>query len=81
MIQIGAVDSEEAARDLLKAAKSEAARALKGADPVTEKVVKDGQTLYRARFAGFDDRDEAQAACGALKRMEYKCFATFATRN
>ena len=74
-IQIGAVESEEAARELLNGAKADAGRALKGTDPVTEKVSKGGQTLYRARFAGFEAKEEAQAACAVLKRKDYACFA------
>ena len=74
-IQIGAVESEEAARELLNGAKAEAGQALKGTDPVTEKVAKGGQMLYRARFAGFEDKEEAQAACAVLKRKDYACFA------
>ncbi len=41
----------------------------------TEKITKDGTTLWRARFAGFDS-DEAQAACRALKRDGFNCFAS-----
>jgi D-alanyl-D-alanine carboxypeptidase len=48
---------------------------LSKAEPFTEKVTKDGTTLYRARFAGFDE-DTAQTACKVLKRNGFACFAT-----
>jgi D-alanyl-D-alanine carboxypeptidase len=39
-------------------------------------VSRDGATLFRARFSGFDDADEAQDACKTLKRSGFSCFAT-----
>ncbi len=76
VIQIAATEDEAKAKDLLDAAKTKAARPLKGAEPFTERVVvKGGSTLYRARFAGFDDSDDAQAACRAVKKVGFHCFA------
>ena len=46
------------------------------ASPFTEKVVRDGATLYRARFSGFDEADSANEACRSLKRNGFACFAT-----
>ena len=40
-----------------------------------EKVIKDGTTLCRARFSGFDE-DAAQSACKVLKSNGFSCFAT-----
>ena len=74
MIQLGAPDDEGKANELLAAAKN-SARALRHASPFTEKVVKGGTTLWRARFSGFDP-DAAQAACKELKRNGFACFAT-----
>jgi D-alanyl-D-alanine carboxypeptidase len=37
-------------------------------------VAKGGATLWRARFTGFDE-DGAQAACKAVKRAGFNCFA------
>jgi D-alanyl-D-alanine carboxypeptidase len=76
LIQLGAVEDEEEAEAMLSRAKSEGGRALAGASGFTEKVTKSGTTLYRARFSGFDESDEAEAACKALKRSGFKCFAT-----
>lgn len=74
-IQIGAFNSEALARQMLDRAKGNAADALTGAAPFTETVVSNGNTLWRARFAGFEQR-EAQAACAALERVDFACFAT-----
>jgi D-alanyl-D-alanine carboxypeptidase len=76
VIQLGATDDEGKARSILDDAKSQGGRTLAGASAFTEKVVRDGATLYRARFSGFDEADEAQEACKALKRNGFSCFAT-----
>jgi D-alanyl-D-alanine carboxypeptidase len=76
MIQLGAVDDEGKAREMLQAAKSSSGRALAKAAPFTEKVTRDGATLFRARFSGFQEADDAQDACRTLKRNGFNCFAT-----
>ncbi|PZU92236.1 MAG: D-alanyl-D-alanine carboxypeptidase [Chelatococcus sp.] len=76
MIQLGATEDEGKARDLLARARSKAAGPLADAAPVTEKVEKGGTTLFRARFAGFEDPKDAQNACARLKRDGFSCFAT-----
>ncbi|GGH25049.1 D-alanyl-D-alanine carboxypeptidase [Alsobacter metallidurans] len=73
IIQLGATDDEDKAKDILARAKA-ADRALSKASPFTEKVQKAGSTLYRARFSGFDE-DDAQTACKQLKRSGFSCFA------
>jgi D-alanyl-D-alanine carboxypeptidase len=75
VIQIAATEDEAKAKDMLDTAKAKAARPLKGAEAFTERVVKGGSTLYRARFAGFDDSNDAQAACRAVKKAGFNCFA------
>lgn len=75
MIQLGAVPEENKASELIQRAKTSGSQVLSKAEPFTEKVTKDGTTLYRARFAGFDE-DAAQAACKALKRNGFACFVT-----
>ena len=32
-------------------------------------------TLYRARFAGFAGKEEAQAACAYLVKKKFACYA------
>ncbi|MDQ0468320.1 D-alanyl-D-alanine carboxypeptidase [Labrys wisconsinensis] len=73
VIQIGATDSEDQARRLLTRAQSTGHGALSSAEPFTETVEKNGSTLWRARFAGFEDQRQAQAACAALKSRDFPC--------
>jgi D-alanyl-D-alanine carboxypeptidase len=74
MIQVGAYQAEQEAKQRLSAVQSKAAKVLNGADPFTESVDKGGTTYYRARFAGLD-RDKAEAACKYLKRNDVECVA------
>lgn len=76
VIQLGAMDDEAKARSMLEDAKSRSRGALRKAAPFTEKIVRDGATLYRARFSGFDEADSAQEACRVLKQSGFACFAT-----
>lgn len=73
IIQVGALDSENEARQRLDAARG-ASKLLTGADPFTEAVSKGSKTFYRARFAGLD-QSSAEAACRSLKRSEISCIA------
>jgi D-alanyl-D-alanine carboxypeptidase len=75
MIQIGATDEAAKAQELLVRAKSESHAGLGHARPFTEKIQKGHETLWRARFAGLGE-DSAEAACKALKRAGFSCFAT-----
>ncbi|MFJ5369626.1 SPOR domain-containing protein [Bosea sp. CER48] len=76
VIQLGATDDEGKAKEILARARAKAAGSLASASPFTEKVEKGGSTLFRARFAGFDDSKDAQNACAQLKRGGFSCFAT-----
>ena len=76
VIQLGVTDDESKAKEILARARAKAASSLASASPFTEKVEKGGSTLFRARFAGFDDSKEAQSACAKLKRGGFSCFAT-----
>jgi len=40
-----------------------------------EPVVKNGTTLYRARFAGFENKKSARSACKAMKKRRITCLA------
>jgi D-alanyl-D-alanine carboxypeptidase len=75
IIQLAATDSESKARSILDSAKEKAGRTLKEAEPFTEAITKGGATLYRARFAGFDDSNDANSACKVLKRSGFACIA------
>ena len=74
MIQIGAFDDEDEAKQHLSDAREKLHTALAAADPFTEKVQKGDKALYRARFAGFD-KTAAETACKELKRSDFQCMA------
>jgi D-alanyl-D-alanine carboxypeptidase len=74
MIQIGAFDDEDQAKQHLSAAQVKVHAELAAADPFTEKVQKGDKALYRARFAGFD-KTTAETACKVLKRSDFECMA------
>ena len=74
MIQIGAFDDEDEAKQHLSAAQGKVRTALAAADPFTERVQKGDKSLYRARFAGFD-KTTAESACKELKRSDFECMA------
>jgi D-alanyl-D-alanine carboxypeptidase len=73
MIQIVASPDRLQAEQLLERAVGAVKSADRDAEPYTEPVQKDGVTLYRARFAGLDERTAAQA-CKAVKRASMACF-------
>ncbi|MBM3609532.1 MAG: D-alanyl-D-alanine carboxypeptidase, partial [Alphaproteobacteria bacterium] len=75
MIQVGATDDKAKAQALIEKARSKGQGHLSRATPFTEQVAKGNATLYRARFAGLDER-HAEAACKALKRSGMGCFTT-----
>ena len=76
VIQLGATDDEAKAREILNRAKARAGSSLAAVAPVTQRIEAGGTTLYRARFAGFEDPKDAQNVCTTLKRSGFACFAT-----
>ena len=76
-VQIAATETEGQAITMLKNAKLKTGTALRGRVPYTEPVESAGQTLYRARFVGFDTKSAAWKACKSLKRAKYACFAIY----
>jgi D-alanyl-D-alanine carboxypeptidase len=75
IIQVGALESEAEAKSRLNEARDHARSVLGKAEPFTETVAKGDKQLYRARFAGFVDKDRAEAVCKTLKRSDVPCFA------
>ena len=73
IVQVGAFDVERDAQQRLSTAHAKIGHVLDNADPFTEPVVKGDKTLYRARFAGFQQKDEADAVCKQLKRNDIDC--------
>ncbi|TAA61678.1 D-alanyl-D-alanine carboxypeptidase [Shinella sp. JR1-6] len=76
VIQIGATPDKGQAQDLLSKAKNQGGKALSSAKPFTVAVNSGSQQLYRARFGGFDNQNGAAAACKALKRKGFACWAS-----
>jgi D-alanyl-D-alanine carboxypeptidase len=74
LIQIGAFEGEDEAKQHLSAAQLKAPAVLAAAGAFTERVQKGDKALYRARFAGFD-KATAEAACKQLKRSDIDCMA------
>ena len=74
MIQVGAFDVEQEARERLNAVQAKAGQMLKHASPFTEAYKNGEKTFYRARFAGIQ-KDQAEAVCRQLKRSDIACMA------
>ncbi|WP_417689327.1 serine hydrolase [Roseibium sp.] len=76
-VQIAAAESETGAIEMLKRAKSKTGSALRSRTPYTEPVEANGQTLYRARFVGFETKTAALRACKTLKQAKFACYAIY----
>ena len=74
-VQIGAVPTEDGARDLLQNARDTMGASLASVEPLTQTVTRNGTTLYRARFAGLADKDAARALCAKLENKSIDCLA------
>jgi D-alanyl-D-alanine carboxypeptidase len=74
VVQVGAFEDENEAKQRLNSAQIRAKTLLGTADAFTEKVVKGDKALFRARFAGLD-KEKAEAACRYLKRNDIACVA------
>ncbi|WP_405048074.1 serine hydrolase [Flexibacterium corallicola] len=77
-VQISASDSKEKALALLQEAKAATGNALEDYILYTQPVTsKNNQTLYRARFSGFETKTAAWNACSSLKQAKYSCYAVY----
>ncbi len=74
LIQIGAFDREDEARQHLSTARLKVRDELATAHSLTERIRNGEKVLYRARFTGFDKRT-AEVVCQHLKRSEMDCIA------
>jgi D-alanyl-D-alanine carboxypeptidase len=74
VVQIGATPTAQGAQSLLISAK-DSIGALNPFEPYVEQFEKNGQTFFRARFAGFGDRDAAAAMCSQIKKAKMSCLA------
>ncbi len=76
-IQISATDSQEKAISILENARAAAGTVLRNKRIYTEPVKSKKQTLYRARFIGFETKTAAWDACAKLKKAKYSCYAVY----
>ncbi len=74
VVQIGAAPSETGANTLLSDAAGKVG-SLSNFDPFVQRFDKDGQTFFRARFAGFPGKDAANDMCKQLKQAKMSCLA------
>lgn len=72
-VQIAAATSAQAAMELLSEAREKVGGPLNDLDTYTEMVTRNGVTFYRARFTGFDTKEDARMACDKLVRQRYDC--------
>lgn len=75
VIQVGAFEDRDEAREKLADAKSKVGNLLKGAEPYTEVYSKGEKRYYRARFAGLKE-SAAEQVCKELKKNKVACFTT-----
>lgn len=75
VIQIGASDSKNSAIDLLKSTQAKFPQTLGTKGLYTETVQKGSATLHRARFTGFDNKNDARDACRILEKKRFACLA------
>ncbi|MDX5594486.1 D-alanyl-D-alanine carboxypeptidase [Pseudovibrio sp. SPO723] len=76
-VQISASASQEQAIAMLEKARAATGGKLKRYSMYTEPVRTKNQTLYRARFIGFETKTAAWDACKSLKRANYSCYAVY----
>jgi D-alanyl-D-alanine carboxypeptidase len=76
VIQVGASPEKDQAMNLLQKAQDKGGKVLRSATPFTVAYVKGEEQLFRARFGGFSDQDEAVRACKVLKRKGVSCWAS-----
>lgn len=74
-IQLAATPTQSSALEILDRARAKVPQLLADAAPYTETVVKEDVTLHRARFAGFNNKSEARAACAQLAKHKFSCLA------
>ncbi|WP_077546015.1 D-alanyl-D-alanine carboxypeptidase [Pseudorhizobium flavum] len=76
VIQVGVSPDAGMASELLQKAQDKGGKVLRSAKPFTVAVNANGQNLYRARFAGFENQTAAVNTCKALKKQGVNCWAS-----
>lgn len=74
-IQIAASDNRSKAVAMLQKVQKKNRKLLSSRPLYTQQVMKNGVTLYRARFTGFGSKRSAERACRVLKKQRYACLA------
>lgn len=74
-VQVGAYATREQAEQNLAAILRRTPDLLSNYEPVTEPINIGSRTLYRARFAGFDEA-AAASTCHKLRSRQIDCFVT-----
>ena len=75
VIQIAATPTASGASDMHEKAFNAAGGTLRGKRAFTEQITKGSDTMHRVRFGGFGSKGEAWAACKALKKKRFGCYA------
>ncbi len=73
IVQIGAFDIEREAQQQLSSAQAKIGHKLDNVESFTEVFVKGNKMLYRARFAGFQQKGAAETVCKQLKLRAIDC--------
>ncbi|WP_425100624.1 SPOR domain-containing protein [Tropicibacter sp. S64] len=73
LVQIGAFDSEDAARSEWKRLEVRFGEYLDGKDRVIQKASSGGRTFYRLRAHGFEDLSDARRFCAAFVAQNVDC--------
>jgi D-alanyl-D-alanine carboxypeptidase len=74
-VQVGVASTHADAMDLLEQTKAKGNAELKKARPIAVAFGDGSATIYRARFAGFEDQQAALNACKSLKKAGVSCWA------
>ena len=75
LIQVAATPTLDGASQMHSKARAAVGRTLEGRTAFVETIEKNGQTMHRVRFGGFSGKSQAWAACKALKRKRFGCYA------
>ncbi|AJY47456.1 D-alanyl-D-alanine carboxypeptidase [Martelella endophytica] len=76
VVQVGTAATPEGAKAILDRTRGQAGGALDSSEPFALAYNSGGQQIYRARFGGFSDQEEAVRACRALKSSGVSCWAS-----
>ena len=75
IVQVGTSPSADGAKELLRRAQDKGGKVLRSASPFTIAYNTGSSEVYRARFGGFDNQNDAVDACNSLKRSGIGCWA------